>query len=172
MNIAELCQRQVVVVDADASLRDAATLMREHHVGSLVVTTRTNEGLRVKGIVTDRDLVIDVLARGLSADEVRIGALAHERLVCVADSVESAVAVAAMQNSGVRRLLVTDADQQLTGIVSLDDLVAGYAQELAGLARVIHGGIEREKKSHKPPPPVPPLRIPAVGTAGWHEVAR
>jgi CBS-domain-containing membrane protein len=74
-----------------------------------------------------------------------------------------------MQASGVRRLLVTDDDAQLIGIVSLDDLLAAYATEIDGLAKVIRSGIDREvaETDVAPEAPAPPLRVPAIGTAGW-----
>ena len=61
-NVASLCQREVVGIDAEASLRQAATLMSEEHVGALVVMTR-DQPPQVVGLVTDRDLAIDGLGR-------------------------------------------------------------------------------------------------------------
>jgi len=167
MNIGSICQRRLVTIDSGSSLAQAAALMRERHVGALVVTTGTAEGPRVDGVVTDRDLVVSALAEGLDAASVDIGDLASERLVSVNELDDLSDAVAAMQASGVRRLLVTDDEEQLTGIVSLDDLLAAYATEIDGLAKVIRSGIEREAADAEPEAPEPPLRVPAVGTAGW-----
>lgn len=169
MKIASLCTRRVVTVDANASLAQAAALMREHHVGALVVTTQTAEGLAVSGLVTDRDLVLDVLARGLDPAGRRIGALASATVASVAEDDDASTAIATMQRAGVRRLLVTDADGRLAGIVSIDDLLRGFANEFAGLAGVIRAGVDREAGETLPVPPLPTelLRIPAMGTAGW-----
>jgi len=169
MKIGSLCTRRVVTVDEGASLGQAARLMREHHVGALVVTARAAQGLRIGGLVTDRDLVVEVLARELDPAAARIGELASTEIASVAEDDDLAQAIATMQRSGVRRLLVTDADQRLSGIVSLDDLVQACAGHLAGLADVIRAGLERETDEMEPTPPLPPglLRVPAVGTAGW-----
>jgi predicted transcriptional regulator len=169
MNIGSICQRHLVTIDRGSSLAQAAALMRQRHVGALVVTTPTTEGPRVDGIVTDRDLVVGALAEGLDAAHVGVGDLASERLVSVNELDELADAVAAMQASGVRRLLVTDDEAMLTGIVSLDDLLAAYATELDGLAQVIRSGIERERAETDTAAEAaaPSLRVPAVGTAGW-----
>ena len=169
MKIASLCTRRVVTVDANASLGQAAALMREHHVGALVVTAQTADGLAVSGLVTDRDLVLDVLARGLEPAGSRIGPLASATLASVSEDDDASTAIAAMQRAGVRRVLVADADGRLAGILSLDDLLRGFANQFAGLAGVIRAGIDREVSETLPTPPLPAglLRIPAVGTAGW-----
>lgn len=167
MNIGSICSRRIVTIDSEFSLRDAAALMRERHVGALVVTAPSAEGTRVAGVVTDRDLVIHVLAQGIDGDEIEIGDLANQHIASVRDNEDSTRALAVMQEQGVRRLLVTDADQQLVGIVSLDDLVAACASDMDRLARTIRSGIEREAAETSPVVPPPPLRIPAMGTAGW-----
>jgi len=170
MNIGSICTRRMIAVDSSSTLAQAAGLMREHHVGALIVTSQTAAGPCVTGIVTDRDLVIDVLARGLETAGIKIGDLASDKIASVPEEADMAGAMAVMQAHGVRRVLVTDADKRVTGIVSLDDLMDASAKELAGLAAVIRSGIEREVAETKgaPQPPKPmPLRVPAVGTAGW-----
>lgn len=166
-NIGSICRHRIVSVDAASSLVQAAGLMREHHVGTLVITTPTSEGPRVSGIVTDRDLVIDALARDLDSSAVTIGDLASQAIASIGEDDDLSDALAVMQDSGVRRLLVTNDEQQLTGIVSLDDLMGAYASQMDGLAQVIRSGIEREVAETAPPVPPLRLRIPAMGTAGW-----
>jgi signal-transduction protein with cAMP-binding, CBS, and nucleotidyltransferase domain len=126
----------------------------------------------VDGIVTDRDLVIDVLARGLDSATVRIGELVSSEVVSVSEGDDLESAIAAMRETGVRRLLVTGADRQLVGVVSLDDLIAVLATRMDGLAKVIRSGMQREvDEAAAAPPPAPGvLRIPAMGTAGWGKV--
>lgn len=174
MNVGFICSRRIVVIDATRPLVEAARMMREHHVGALVVTQQTSEGVFVKGVVTDRDLVIDVLARGLDAADVEIGALANEKLVSIREQGALGEAVAAMRASGVRRLLVTDAEDHLVGIASFDDVLGAYAEELSALAQVVRKEIERETAEAAAPvaPPRPALRIPPMGTAGWREPIR
>jgi CBS domain-containing protein len=169
MNIGSLCARRIVSIDSAGTLVEAAGLMREHHVGALVVTTPAPEGLRVIGIVTDRDLVIDVLARGLNPAGTQIGELASKQIVSVPEEGDIASAIDAMQRSGVRRVLVADAEQALMGIVSFDDLMDACANEMAGLAKVIRSGIEREVAQTAATPRSAPvvLRVPAMGTVGW-----
>lgn len=169
MTIASICTRTVVTADHAATLPEAARLMREHHVGSLVVTQPGAEGSAVIGVVTDRDLAVEVLARGVDGADVRVGQLVRGPLVSVAASASLDEAVALMQQHGVRRLLVAGEQGQLAGIVALDDLLAGYATRFAALAQVVKAGLEREAQERPAltPPPIPALRIPAMGTAGW-----
>lgn len=169
MNVAAVCSRTVFTVDHAAPLPEAARLMRQHHVGSLVVTQPTAEGTAVAGIVTDRDLAVEVLARAIDGTAVRIGQLVRPPLVGVPETASIDEAIALMQQHGVRRLLVSGAGGQLTGIVTLDDVLGALAARLAALAQVVKAGLERE--AHERPavtqPPIPAVRIPAVGTAGW-----
>jgi CBS domain-containing protein len=169
MNIASICQRRIVTVDSTGPLAEAAALMRDRHVGALVVTTAMPEGPRVVGVVTDRDLVIHVLASGLDSGDVVIGDLASEQLVSVNERGGLEDALEAMQGSGVRRLLVTDDEAHLVGIVSLDDVLAACATQIDGLAKVIRRGIDREVAATTTvaEPVAPRVRVPAVGTAGW-----
>jgi CBS domain-containing protein len=167
MNISSICRRRIVTIDSKGALTQAARLMREHHVGSLVVTTDGQDGPQVVGVVTDRDLVISVLANGLDTSSLAVGALASPQIVSVTEDDGVDAALALMRDSGVRRLLVVDEKRQLTGIVALDDLVEACVDLVSGLGQVIRRGIEREA-AHVAPLPVPPvLRIPATGTAGW-----
>ncbi|MDP3759272.1 MAG: CBS domain-containing protein [Ramlibacter sp.] len=144
MNIAGLCQRVIVTIGAQASMHEAAVLMRDEHVGSLVVTD-TGNASRVVGVLTDRDLAIEFLAREAGNEEdIRVGELASGALVAVPGTASILEAVAAMDDCGVRRLLVTGDEGRIVGIVSAEDLLDTIAAELDGLARALRSGIDRE----------------------------
>jgi len=162
MKIGSICTRRIVTIDRESSLADAAGLMREHHVGALVVTAEGAGGHQVLGVVTDRDLVIDVLARGLDAEEVRVGSLANKTVTSVFENEEIDSAIAAMQESGVRRLLVSDGQRRLVGISSFDDLLVACAAQMGALAQVIHSGVQREMAHTSAMPDVPPLLLLGV----------
>lgn len=166
MDIASLCTREVVGIDAGATLRQAAGLMCEEHVGALVVTTG-GEPPKVVGIVTDRDLAIDALGRPGSPDDLRIGHLAKSPPLAVQGSASVRDAIRAMEESGVRRLLVVDADGGVVGLVSSDDLLAAVSEELEGLARSLRANIKREQSQRKvvATPAGPRPVFPLFGTA-------
>ncbi len=143
MNIASICQREVITVDADASVREAATLMRDHHVGALVVV----DGIdlpSVSGVITDRDLAIDVLATGLDPQGLVVGQLVAGAPAAIPGIGSLQDAVDLMEARGVRRLLVTGDDGGVIGFVSADDVVGAMAAEFDGLARALRSGIARE----------------------------
>lgn len=166
MNIGSICTRRVATIDSAGTPIQAAVLMREHHVGTLVVTTQMLDGPRVSGIVTDRDLVIDALAEGIDGISGEIGALASHQIENVSEDEDLASAIAVMQDGGVRRLLVVNAEQRLVGIVSLDDLMEACASQMDGLVKAIRGGIEREVVDTLMAPMAPLLlRMPVTGAA-------
>jgi predicted transcriptional regulator len=167
MDIASICRREIVTIDQDATLQQAANLMRTQHVGALVVTA-ADERPRVVGMVTDRDLAIEILARNLAGGDVRIGHLANRKLAAVPGTAGVAEAVSVMHSAGVRRLLVTENDGQLLGIVSTDDLLDAITGELSGLASALRAGIARESAERKAISPVTPRPVfLPQGTAGW-----
>ncbi len=143
MNVASLCEREVVTVPASATVRQAAAAMRDQHVGALAVTDPGAPD-RVIGIVTDRDLVLDLLATGRPVEGQAIGALCRTDLVTVAATAMLDEAIGAMRHAGVRRLLVLDAHGAVAGLVSLDDLLHAVAGELGALAAAARAGVVGE----------------------------
>lgn len=161
MNIGSLCSHRIVTVDSACSLTQAAGLMHERHVGALLVTTPADVGQHVAGVVTDRDLVIHVLAKGLDGADIDVGDIANHHIASVSENDDLSHALTVMQDHGVRRLLVTDNEHQVIGILSLEDLAAACASDMTRLAKVIRNGIDREAVDGPPViPPLPPLRVP------------
>jgi CBS domain-containing protein len=169
MNLGTLCKRHVVSIDRGQSLHQAARLMREQHVGSIVVTDDSPEGRRVVGIVTDRDLAIEVLADSGTALAQPVGELLDGTLVSAPSHAGLAQGIDLMRAAGVRRLLVRDEQGHLAGIVSFDDLLDACAQQLSGLADVMRKGLQREasERAMVAAPQTLTLQIPALGTAAW-----
>jgi CBS domain-containing protein len=163
MNIADICTQDIVMADQQASLQEAATLMREQHVGTLLVVDNSDGGAQAVGIVTDRDFVIEAMARGLDAAQTPVGQLAEGKLAVVPTSASVDDAIAAMKERGVRRLLVANEAGELYGIVSLDDLLDALAHEMSELAHAVRGGLEREAAERAPLPAAEmrAVRIPA-----------
>ncbi|QRY35248.1 MULTISPECIES: CBS domain-containing protein [unclassified Variovorax] len=143
MTIQSLCRREVVGISANAGLREAADLMCEQHVGSLVVVTNDTPP-KVVGIVTDRDLALDGLGREQPRSDQPVGELVRGRPLAVSASADLRQAAEAMETAGVRRLLVVDDDGGVVGIVSADDLLEAMAQDLAKLAQALRRNVSRE----------------------------
>ncbi len=137
MPVGELCIRQVVVTPRKTSVLDAAKLMRQHHVGDIVVTDEI-AGRRVPvGIVTDRDIVLEVLAQELDATSLSAGDIMSSDLITVRENEGVFQTIQLMRAKGARRAPVVNSEGALVGIVSVDDLVELLAEELSQLAKLI-----------------------------------
>jgi CBS domain-containing protein len=145
MDIEALCQRAIVTIDGRRPIRDAAQLMLEHHVGTVVVTTTSEGQQQVVGLVTDRDLALACVARTLDPSQVLVGAVASRPIACIPATSTAAQAAEAMHAAGVRRLLVRDEQGQVIGLLASDDVLAALVEPLQVLVRSIGAGIERER---------------------------
>ena len=149
MNLSELCQRDILTLSAEAPVRKAAEMMRTHHVGALALTD-PEDPTRVVGVVTDRDLVIHLLAQDRSPQEQNVGAFSSVHLIRVPGTATVHEAVKAMNQHGVRRLFITEPNGRLMGLLSLDDLLATLADELSGLSQALRQGIDLESSRTAP----------------------
>lgn len=144
MPIGELSIRQVVVAPPDTSVLEAAKLMRQYHVGDIVVTDEI-EGRRAPvGIVTDRDIVIEVLAQGLDATGLSVGDIMTGDLITVSENEGILQTIQLMRDKGARRAPVVNGEGALVGIVSVDDIVELLAEELSQLAKLVSREQKRE----------------------------
>lgn len=143
MPIGEICNREAIIVQRDDTVLQAAKLMRQHHVGDLLAVEE-RDGRRVPvGIVTDRDLVVEIIAPELDSAVITVGDIMVTKLATVKESSGVFEAIQYMRSKGIRRLPVVDDDGGLVGIVTLDDLLVLLANELGALARLV----ERERKN-------------------------
>lgn len=137
MSIGEICNRKVVVMQREETIAEAAKLMRDLHVGSVLIVDE-QDGERVPvGIVTDRDLVIEVIAPELDADAITVGDIMMTGFAVVKEETGVFEAIQYMRTKGIRRLPVVDAEERLIGIVTLDDLLILLAEELDALAKLV-----------------------------------
>lgn len=137
MLVGDICARRVVTAERKTAIRDAIALMRDEHVGDVVVTEPHAAGEAPVGILTDRDIVLELLAKDVDLDAVTVGDVMSYELVTVEAEDEIVDAIELMQSSAVRRLPVVGAQGQLVGLLSLDDLVAVLSETIGGLCSVI-----------------------------------
>jgi CBS domain-containing protein len=146
MSIGDICNREVVLVNKDSSVQDAARLMRVHHVGDLVVAEE-RDGRRIPiGILTDRDIVIEVIAEDVDVGSVAIGDVMSFKLLTAREEDDTFDTIKLMQTKGVRRLPVVDKQGQLVGIVTIDDLIDLLAETLMDVAGLIAYEQKREER--------------------------
>ena len=105
-------------VSANDSAMTAALAMRANDIGDVIVL----EDERLFGILTDRDIVVRVLAEEANPTTTMVGAICSRELTTIADTASSGEAVRLMREKAVRRLPVVDERHRVVGIVSLGDL--------------------------------------------------
>ena len=142
MKTLDLCNRDGVTASPAMSLSDISKLMRLRHVGSVVVLAEGG-GRKPAGILTDRDIVIEVVAMGLDPATVTAGEIMTPSPVVTKQGDDALWALKVMRDRGVRRLPVVDEQGALTGILAFDDLMEylgttlGDIAQLIGTARVV-----------------------------------
>jgi CBS domain-containing protein len=147
MPIGEFCNREVVFATRETSIPEAAQLMRQYHVGDLVVVDEI-DGKRVPvGIVTDRDMVIEIISQALDFNEFSVGDIMSPQLVSVQETEGVFETIRLMRTKGIRRIPVVNQEGGLEGIVSADDILDLLAEEITELAKVAPRQQEREVKT-------------------------
>lgn len=144
MSIGLFCTRDTVIARREDSIHTAAKLMREHHVGSVVVVEDVPDGVSPIGVLTDRDLVVEVLALDLDSGQLTVGDVMSDELLTGKESDGVWVTLKRMRSEGVRRLPVVSSEGLLRGIISVDDLLELLVGELADLVSLSSREKERE----------------------------
>ena len=140
----DLCTRETVIASRSSSLTEAARLMRERHVGSLVIVEERPSGRVPVGLITDRDLVTAVLAPDVDMHALRVDDVMNNEPVAVLEQASLFDALAAMRGRGVRRVVVTDAQGLLQGVLALDDIIEVVAEQMQAIAKALASGRPRE----------------------------
>lgn len=146
MTVGTVCNRDVVYTTPQTSAAEAARLMRQYHVGNLIVAEEKAGKRLPVGIVTDRDLVIEVMAQGISPVTVTVADMMSATLITAQESDDLMDTIKRMRAKGIRRIPVVGADSALVGILSVDDVIDLLAEELTDLARLITREQRREQR--------------------------
>lgn len=131
-------ERPVVTAALDDTVLDVACRMRDLKVGCVVVV---RDG-RPVGMLTDRDIVLRVVAERLDPEAILVSSIVTYDAVTIARTDGFLTAVRTMREHGVRRVPIVDADGRVTGIVTADDLVALLGSELSALGEAIAGNVD------------------------------
>lgn len=142
----EICTRSVTIAFRQTTLNGAARLMRENHVGCLVVVDEVAGQRMVVGLLTDRDIVTAVIAEDLDLALLRVEDVMATDLVTAREDDSLIDLMHTMRRKGVRRLPVVGAQGELIGVVTLDDVLDILAQELALLVGAIDSEGQRERQ--------------------------
>lgn len=141
MRISGISTLETVHCKRETNVLEAALMMRLHHVGDLVVVDEENGKLLPAGILTDRDIVVSVVAEGLDANSIEAGDIMSAELLVASEDADIHETIERMRFKGVRRMPVVNSSGVLVGIVSSDDLIQFLADEMTELARI---GIQQQ----------------------------
>jgi CBS domain-containing protein len=137
MRAGELCIREVFTAQRDESVAAVARRMSDLNVGDLIVVD-DQETSRPIGIITDRDLVVHVLARSDRIPiHVKVGDVMSPELVTAREDDDIETVVARLRMHAIRRIPVVDREGRLQGIVSLDDLLDWIGEQVAAMSRLV-----------------------------------
>ena len=146
ITVGELCNRRVGTIGNTDSVLEAARRMRAQHIGSLVIVDDERAGaLQPVGIITDRDIVVSVVATASPyLESLRVGDVTTEPLVTAREKESFVSALKKMRAEGIRRMPVVDNAGALVGILTFDDLLELFSEELSELAAIVTREQRRE----------------------------
>lgn len=144
MRVERVYTRSIVGVPGSCDLRDAAALMHKYNVGALLVSADDPNDLTVQGFVTDRDIVVQAVAVDLSPRAVRVSDVMTPAVATIGEQADLHEAIEMMRNAGIRRLVVTDGEGRIAGMLSLDDVIDGLAADLASVSGLLKAERARE----------------------------
>ena len=140
MSLERLCSKAVVSVSPEATVLEAANMMRSKHVGCVVAVNGTHP----VGILPDRDIVLEVVATGKKPSETAVREIMTTNLTMVNINYDLLDAVRLMRNRGIRRLPVVDEHRRLLGIITMDDALTAFGAEIGDLAGAVQKELDLE----------------------------
>lgn len=137
MLVGSLCSRRPITVAQGAPISDVARLMRDQHVGAVIVTENIQERRRAVGMITDRDIVRAQLERTADLSRLSAAEVMTRNPLVIGEEESVDGAIAHLRARGVRRAPVVASDDTLVGLISADDLLTHLARKLIGLAEIV-----------------------------------
>jgi len=139
----------MITSDDDTNLVEAARLMRHNHVGSIIVTRQDGKGIRPVGIITDRDLAVEILAEEIDPQRVTLEDIMTRNPLMAYEDDDAYEVLDAMRSKGVRRIPVIDREGLLIGVLAIDDILRMIFHELGNLVALIQKEYETELRLRK-----------------------
>jgi CBS domain-containing protein len=137
--LGKICTRPVVTASTQMTVDQAARVMRSKNVGALVVV---NAG-RPVGMLTDRDIAVEVVARGMDPEEARVGDVMVKKPVTIRQDLGILDAAKTFAKTGVRRLPVVTGSGVLVGVITMDDVIMLLGNEMGHMAGALSAGLRR-----------------------------
>ena len=147
MNVGEICSRNVIQVSQQDSVLKVARIMREQHVSAVIVVDDIEGEFRPQGMITDRDLVLEVLAVKIDPTVVKAEDILTSELICVTETHEVTEALKYLRYYGVRRAPVVNIEGVLVGIFSIEDSLSILSEEFSQLVKLLSGELINETQN-------------------------
>ena len=149
MWVKDVCTLDVVCCRAQTRVVDAARLMRHRHVGDLVIVDDPDGSRIPLGVVTDRDLAVEVLGNDLDPAETTVGSLMRHPVVIANESEDTDQLIERMRAHGVPRVPVCDDRGGVVGIVTLDDVLKHLVDEAGALMAILDRARKHEQLARR-----------------------
>ncbi|HJV71490.1 CBS domain-containing protein [Ideonella sp.] len=142
----DICTRIVSIAYPALAIEEAARVMRDQHVGSLVVVEEIAQGeRRVVGMLTDRDIVTGAVAVQRELPGLRVADLMNKEVVTVREQDSVLDVLATMRRKAVRRVPVVGPHGLLVGVVAIDDILELVAEQMQALASAVSSAQRHEQ---------------------------
>jgi len=145
MTVSDYCERNIALLTRDASLQEAAMMMRIHHLGEVIVIDKLNGKNIPVGVVTDRDLVIEIMALEVDVEQISVGNIMSLELITVRQDNNLSDTLDIMQQHGVRRLPVIDNSGSLLGVINIEVILKVLCQDLSKMLTLFNNERDNEK---------------------------
>lgn len=147
MRVGEYCNREVVVIEQDGSITEAARIMREYHVGNVIIVRSENGKQIPLGILTDRDIALEIVATSTDPETLRVGDAMSYELTTVNEDDDLMQLIEIMRDKGIRRVPVVDLDEALVGIITVDDLLDLLSEVFIDIVHLVDRQRKREERT-------------------------
>ena len=147
MRVGEFCNREVVIIDQESSVTNAAQVMRQYHVGDVIIVNEQHGKNMPTGILTDRDIALEIVAKGTDPESVSVRDAMSFELVTVDEEDDLLRVIELMRDNGIRRVPVVDSDQALVGILTVDDILDVLSEVFVDIVHLVDSQRRREERS-------------------------
>jgi signal-transduction protein with cAMP-binding, CBS, and nucleotidyltransferase domain len=137
MKVSEFCTRSVIIASRNTPVQEAALRMRGRHSGTIIIVDEADGRNMPAGVITDRDIAIEVVAAGLNYADLTVGDLISGPVTTARETDGVFEVIQLMQAAGVRRLPIVDSAGSLAGIIALDDIIELLAEELGNVVTLL-----------------------------------
>ena len=139
MSLGNLCRREIICVDPRTTVKETAKLMEEKNIGSTIVVQER----KPIGILTDRDILLRVMNRGLDPEKTSVDEVMTKQIVTLKEDMGLFEALQKVKGKGIRRFPIVDSNGNLQGIMTLDDIFYLLGKEMSDVTSIIEN--ERPK---------------------------